>query len=54
MIWRRNPKGGEAMSYLELLLIVLDAGIKLTSLIVGLNKVIAIWKKEKHKKNRRD
>ncbi|MDN4619500.1 hypothetical protein QCD85_15430 [Paenibacillus sp. PsM32] len=42
------------MSYLEVLLILLDVGIKLTSLMVGLNKVIGIWKKAKHKKNRRD
>ncbi|WP_281181707.1 hypothetical protein [Paenibacillus nuruki] len=41
------------MSHLDLLLVVLDIIIKLTSVIVGSAKVIDILKKAKNKKNRR-
>lgn len=54
MTWR-NPKGGDAMSALELALKLLDGVLKLVGIFTGLNTLHNAWKRSRQdKKNHRE
>lgn len=50
-----SPKGGDAVSILEVALKLLDGLLKLVGIITGLKTLVSAWKQARHnKKNHRD
>lgn len=50
-----NPKGGDAVSILEVALKLLDGLLKMVGIITGLKTLVSAWKQARHnKKNHRD